>query len=60
MKVVSFQDMYGCGKDCLVLIPLRLPQISCFTLSLNCSSSDSDNCPKAEIKPLLPRQVQSY
>ena len=25
--------VYGCGKDCLTLIPFRLPQISCFTLS---------------------------
>ena len=37
--------MYGCGKDCLILIPFRLPQISCFTLSLKYISSDSDNCP---------------
>ena len=34
--------MYGCGKDCLILIPFRLPQISCFPYSLNCFSSDSD------------------
>ena len=34
--------MYGCGKDCLILIPCRLPQISCFTVSLKCFSSDSD------------------
>ena len=34
-----------CGKDCLILIPFRLPQISCFPLSLKCFSSDSDNCP---------------
>ena len=33
---------HGCGKDCLILIPFRLPQISCFTLSLKCFSSDSD------------------
>ena len=44
--------MYDCGKDCLILIPLRLPQISCFTLSLKCFSSDSDNRP-AVIGPLL-------
>ena len=25
--------MYGCSKDCLILIPFRLPHISCFTLS---------------------------
>ena len=45
--------MYGCGKDCLILIPFRLPQISCFTLSLKCFSSDSDNCPDMGIGPLL-------
>ena len=45
--------MYGCGKDCLILIPFRLPQISCFTLTLNCFSSDSDNCPNVGIGPLL-------
>ena len=45
--------IYGCGKDCLILIPLRLPQISCFTLSLKCFSSDSDNCPDVGIGPLL-------
>ena len=45
--------MYGCGKDCLILIPLRLPQISCFTLSLKCFSSDSDNCPDVRLGPLL-------
>ena len=44
---------YGCGKDCLILIPFRLPQISCFTLSLKCFSSDSDNCPHVGIGPLL-------
>ena len=36
-----------------ILIPFRLPQISCFTLSLKCSSSDSDNCPDVGIGPLL-------
>ena len=45
--------MYGCGKDCLILIPFRLPQISCFTFSLKCFSSDSDNCPAVGIRPLL-------
>ena len=45
--------MYGCGKDCLILIPFRLPQISCFTLSLKCFSSDSDNCPHVGIGPLF-------
>ena len=45
--------MYGCGKDCLILIPFRLPQINYFTLSLKCFSSDSDNCPDVGIGPLL-------
>ena len=45
--------MYGCGKDCLILIPLRLPQISYFPLNLKCFSSDPDNCPNVEIRPLL-------
>ena len=45
--------MHGCSKDCLFLIPFRLPQISCSTLSLNCFSSDSDNCPDVGIGPLL-------
>ena len=40
---VPVQRMYGCGKDCLILIPFRLPQITCFTFSLKCFSSDSDN-----------------
>ena len=44
--------MYGCGKDCLILIPFRLPQSSCLTLSLKCFSSDSDNCPNVGIGPL--------
>ena len=44
---------YGCGKDCLILIPFRLPQISCFTLHLKCFSSDSGNCPDAGTGPLL-------
>ena len=45
--------MNGCGKDCLILIPFRLPQISSFTLSLKCFSSASDNCPNVGIGPLL-------
>ena len=32
--------------------PFRLPQISCFTLSLKCFSSDSGNCPTVGIRPL--------
>ena len=38
------QGMYGCSKDCLILIPFRLSHISCFTLNLQCFSSDSDSC----------------
>ena len=45
--------MYGYGKDCLILIPFRLLQISCFALRLKCFSSDSDNCPTVGIRPLL-------
>ena len=45
--------MYGCSKDCLILIPFRLPQITCFTLSLKCFSSDSDSCPNVGIRSLL-------
>ena len=45
--------MYGCGNACLILIPFRLPQISCFTLSLKCFSSDSDCGPSVGIRPLL-------
>ena len=47
------QGMYGFVKDCLILILFRLPQINCFTLSLKCFSSDSDNCPNVVIGPLL-------
>ena len=50
---VPVQDMYGCGKDCLILIPFRLPQTSGFTLSFKCFSSDSDSCPNVGIRPLL-------
>ena len=50
---VPVWGMYGCGKDCLILIPFRLPQISCFTLSLKCFSFDSDNCPTVGIGTLL-------
>ena len=45
--------MFRCGKDCLTLIPFRLRQMSCFTLSLKCFSSDSDSCPSVGIRPLL-------
>ena len=40
-------------QQVLILILFRLPQISCFTPSLKCSSSDSDNCPGVGIGPLL-------
>ena len=50
---VTAQGIYGCGKDYLILIPFRLPQISYFTLSLKCFSSDSDNCPTVGIRLLL-------
>ena len=45
--------MYGCCKDCLILIPFRLPQISHFTPSLKCFSTDSDNRSNVGIRPLL-------
>ena len=38
---------------CLIPIPFRLPQNTCFTLSLKYFSSDSDNCPDVGIRPLL-------
>ena len=50
---VPVWGMNGCGKDYLILIPFRLPQMSFFTLSLKCFSSASDNCPNVEIRPLL-------
>ena len=52
---VPEQCMYDCdyGKNCLILITFRLPQMSCFTLSLKCFSSDSDNCPTMGIGLLL-------
>ena len=50
---IPVPGMYGCGKDCLILIPFRLPQISYFTLSLKCFSFDSDICPNVGIGPLL-------
>ena len=41
------------ANDCLILIPFRLLQISCFTLRLTCFSSDSDNCPTLGTGPLF-------
>ena len=55
---IPVRGMYGLGKDCLILIPFRLPQISCFTLSLKHFSSVSDNCPDVEIG-LLPAEGRS-
>ena len=49
----AFWGMYGCGKDCLILLSFRLLQISCFTLCLKCFSSYSANCPDVRIGPLL-------
>ena len=37
----------------LILIPFRLSQISCYTLSLKYFSSDPDNCSNVGIGPLL-------
>ena len=49
--------MYGCGKDCLILIPFRLPHISCFTVSvkcfLKCFPFDSDDSPDMGSGPLF-------
>ena len=52
-------DLHSC-PECVwlwqglsVLIPFRLPQISCFTLSLKCFSSNPDSCPDVGIRPLL-------
>ena len=46
-------DLHGCDKNCLILIPFRLPQISCFTLSLKCFSLTQDSCPDVGPGPLL-------
>ena len=51
---VPVRGMYSCSKNCLILIPFRLPQISWFTLSLICFSSDSDSCRDVGIGSLLP------
>ena len=45
--------MYGCGKDCRILIPFRLPEISCFTLSLKCFSLPQTIAPMWGLDPLL-------
>ena len=51
--LVPVRGMCGCGKDCLILLPFRLPPIGCFTPSLKCFSSGSDNCPNVGIRCLL-------
>ena len=51
--LIPVQVLLGCIKDCLILIPFRLPQINHSTLSLKCFSSDLDNCPDVGIIPLL-------
>ena len=51
--VSPFGGMYGCDKNYLILIPFRLSQISCFTLSIKCFSFEPDNCPDVRIGPLL-------
>ena len=33
--IIPVQGVYGRSKDCLILILFRLPQISCYTLSLS-------------------------
>ena len=50
---LPLQGMHGWGKDCLHLIPFKMLQISSFTLSLKCFSSDPDSCPSGGIGPLL-------
>jgi len=50
---IPVQGVYGCSKDCLILIPFKLPQIRCITFSLKCFFSDSYNCLNVRIGPLL-------
>ena len=38
---------------CVILTPVRLPQVICFTLSFKCFSSVPNNCPTVGIRPLL-------
>ena len=38
---------------CVILIPFRLPQISCFILSLKCFCCDQNSFPDVGIGPLL-------
>ena len=43
----------NCCKDCLILIPFRLSQVSYFTFGLKCFSSHLDSCSHAGIRHLL-------
>ena len=50
--------MYGGSKDCLIIIPFRLPQISFFTLSLKCFSAPAalqGRCPPSPVALGEPR-----
>ena len=47
------QVCMAAARTVLILIPFRLPQISCFTLSLKHFSSDSDKCPNVGLGPLF-------
>ena len=45
MGPVFLSSVYiAAAMTLFILIPFTLPEISCFTLSLKCFSSDSDNC----------------
>ena len=61
--IIPVQGVYGCGKDCLILILFRLPRISCYTLSLSPLTQTiapmwgSDPCFSS---PTHQGQVQSY
>ena len=48
---ILVQGMLGCSKDCLILIPFRLPQISCFTLVLNVSPLNQTVVPMWGLDP---------
>ena len=49
----SLSGVHAAAARTVILIPFRLPQFSCFSLSLKCFSSDSDNCPNVGIEPLI-------
>ena len=50
---VSLSRVCMAASRTVILIPFRVPQITCFTFSLKCFSSDSDNCPNVGIRPLF-------